>query len=596
MPLASRLFALLCLLAFTALAGDEAPSYAVRLFWRQVPEALELAPLLPFSPKSAPLLHLSDGRQLMLRGPLRVAARDAALQLGERFPTQVPSIESASRLRLRVPGGTWAEFAGQLRIWASGGELHAEIAMDPESYVRAVLAGEAGGIREPEALKAIAVAIRSYAFALGSRHADEGFTFCDTTHCQDLRLASRHPLLDEAVEETASEILWKEGAPVPAWHHADSGGHTEDARAVWGKDAPAWLRGQPDPSSLQPEALTWTARIRTADLVRALRAEGFAVAADTVPQVLKRHPSGRVALVLLDGRELPAATLRFAIGRRLGWNLVRSDLYTLRSDAETMVFEGRGAGHGVGLSQRGASAMAREGKSYRDILAFYFRGARVGVGARDIRWIQRGQGLLRIWFAGTVDESFPALAQRELRRIEATSGIRLRRPLAIRVYPDLDTYRNHAGNPGWMAASTNTAADGFRIAMQPLATLRRTDTLEALLRHELAHVLVLQEATRELPRWFHEGLARWLARGSTRGSESARPGSDALPFTSFQSLDEAFLSQQASRRAYAASTAERVVSAAIWQYGRDAVLSWVRRGPPHDDHVLLRELQHPGQR
>ncbi|MCW5966099.1 MAG: SpoIID/LytB domain-containing protein [Bryobacterales bacterium] len=594
--MASRLFPILCLLVSTAFAGDDAPSYTVRLFWRQVPEALELAPLSPFSPKSAPLLHLSDGRQLMLRGPLRIAARGASLQLGDRFPNHVGRVECLSRLRLRIPGGTWAEFAGQLRIWASDGELHAEVAMDPEDYVRAVLAGEAGGIREPEALKAIAVAIRSYAFALGSRHTDEGFTFCDTTHCQDLRLATRHPLLDEAAEETAGEILWKDGTPVPAWHHADSGGHTEDARAIWGKDAPSWQRGQPDPSSLQPEAFTWTARIRTPDFVRALRAEGFAVAASPAPQVLARHPSGRVALLLLDGRELPASTIRFAIGRHLGWNLVRSDLYTLRAEADAIVFDGRGAGHGVGLSQRGASAMARQGKSYRDILAFYFSSARVGVAARDIRWTQRGQGLLRIWFAGVVDESFPSLALRELRRTEAASGIELRRPLTIRVYSDLDSYRNHAGNPGWMAASTNTAADGYRIALQPLTILRRANTLEPLLRHELAHALVLQEATRELPRWFHEGLARWLASGISSNSENLRATRNVAPFPSFQSLDEGFVDAEANRRAYAASTAERVVAAAIRHYGRDAVLGWVRHGPPHDDHVLLRELQHAGQR
>ncbi len=585
-----RVLAFLLLAACSAAAA--ADGYTIRLFWAHAPNAVEIAPIQPFSARTSPLLQFSDGRQVMLRAPLRVTAEGAELRLGGRFPNRVHALQSDSPLRLRVAGGDWAEFSGALRVWAADDELHAEIHLETEAYVRAVLAGEAGGVRDIEALKAVAVAIRSYAFATNARHVDEGFTFCDTTHCQDLRLAARHPLLDEAVAETEGQLLWRDGSAVVAWHHADSGGHTEDARAVWGKDAPAWMRGQPDPHSLQPQPFRWNARIPIQDLARALRAEGIGVADREPPVVSTRHASGRAATIAMGGRSFPASALRFALGRQLGWNLVRSDLYEIAFEGGHVVFEGRGAGHGVGLSQRGAAIMARAGKSYREVLDFYFPGAKVGLNAQDLRWTRRGGGLLQIWYAGPVDEGFAAMASRELRRMEEATGISLRRTLEIRVYADLDSFRNHTGNPGWVAAGTTSGARADRIVLQPLAILRRSNQLESLIRHEFVHVLAMQEATRPLPRWFQEGLGRWLAReGSVTATHPSVAGS-AVHFLTMRDLDEGLVHAEGARRHAAASLAERIVRASVARYGRDEVLGWVRRGPPDDDHILLRELQH----
>src|SRR5690606_22760586 len=164
-------------------------------------------------------------------------------------PSRVKRFEASGEIRLRVPGRAGGALRGGLRGWAQDGELEAEATLDREEYVKAVLAGEGGGIRETEALRALAVAIRSFAFVNADRHKAEGFHFCDTTHCQDLLLVERNPALDRAVEDTPDELLWHDGAPVPAYHHADSGGKTESAQAVWGVDAPSWMEGGDDPYS-----------------------------------------------------------------------------------------------------------------------------------------------------------------------------------------------------------------------------------------------------------------------------------------------------------------------------------------------------------
>jgi stage II sporulation protein D len=589
------IFVVLALAAFGMASAQDASSpslmYKVRLFWQQVPPAIEIAPLIPFRAANAPSLQLHDGRQLMLRAPLPVTVKGSRLLLGDRFTNDTQTLVVTGLLRLRVPGGSWGQLPGVLRVWVEDGELQAEATLHREDYVRAVLAGEAGGISEPEALKAIAVAIRSYAFTLSNRHQSEGFHFCDTTHCQDLRLVDRGRLIDTAVEETANELLWRDGAPVQAWHHADSGGHTEDARAVWGKEAPAWMRGQQDPWSNKHGRKPWESKLRVQQIAQALAAEGYPPLTDAPPRVLTRLHSGRAAQVEIGGRRLPASTFRFVIGRQLGWNHLRSDLYEIYDEGEYIRVEGRGAGHGVGLSQVGAIELAKSGKSYREILAFYYHGARVGVQAQDIQWTLLSRGLLRFQFAASaVDSTFPPLVERELRRIEGAVGLRLSRPLTIRVYPDIDTFRNHSANAGWVAAGTRMVSESTEIVFQPLELLRRHNTLALLVRHELAHALVLQQASTELPRWLHEGLAHWLARGTSTPRHNGGKG-----FASFQELDEALLYPDLGRYEEAAALASQLVREAVRVHGTQAVLAWVRNGLPKDDHVLLRILQQPRQ-
>ena len=105
-----------------------------------------------------------------------------------------------------------------------------------DEYIAGVLAGETGNFKSDEALKAMAVAARTYAMHFGSRHALEHFDFCDTTHCQDLRIAGITDRLRKIVQSTAGEVLWYEGKPAATYYHANCGGMTEDGRFILGND------------------------------------------------------------------------------------------------------------------------------------------------------------------------------------------------------------------------------------------------------------------------------------------------------------------------------------------------------------------------
>ena len=105
--------------------------------------------------------------------------------------------------------------------------------MPIEKYVAAVLAGESNSFRSDEALKAMAVAARSYGLHFRGRHQGEGFDLCATTHCQRVEPGAVTSRIESVVSATAGEVLWYEGKPVFACYSRDCGGLTEDAAAVW---------------------------------------------------------------------------------------------------------------------------------------------------------------------------------------------------------------------------------------------------------------------------------------------------------------------------------------------------------------------------
>ncbi|MCC7341590.1 MAG: SpoIID/LytB domain-containing protein [Bryobacterales bacterium] len=575
-----RISILLCLAAIALLAG-EIPEYRVRLFSRSVPDALEIAPSPGVAGVQLPRLRLEDGREVWLRKPLLLRAQERWLLLGARYPSRFKHVDATGDFRVRIPGMPWGKPRGSLRIWAQDGELQVEAVLTSEEYVKAVLTGEGGGMRQTEALRALAVAIRSYAFANAGRHKSEGFDFCDTTHCQDLRLAERDAALDRAVEDTADELLWHGGAPVPAYHHADSGGHTESAQAAWGTAAPGWMEGHPDPPSTVPAPLAWSARLLKADIARALRAEGIPVRENPEVAVQTRTGSGRAARLVVGGREMPASDFRFAIGRQLGWQLLKSDLYDVRSEDAFVHFIGKGSGHGVGLSQRGAVEMARQGANYRQILTFYFPGTRTGVNAQGVQWRMLRTDRLRFFFAqGAADPAFAAAASAELARLETETQYRLRHEWTIRVYSSLDLFRNSAGLGGDIAA----AARGREIHLQPLATLRGQGNLRATLRHEFAHALILEEAQRPLPEWLHEAMARWLSGTLTQAGRPQPPRCAGV--TRFEDLERKTVGGWEARR-QATLVADEFLRLAIRQLGRQTVLGWPRAGfPGHHKEAL----------
>jgi stage II sporulation protein D len=439
-----------------------------------------------------------------------------------------------------------------------------------ERYVAAVLAGESSVFQSREALKAMAVAARTYAVRMRGRHASEGFDLCDTTHCQRLDLDAITPRLESAAGDTAGELLWFEGKPAFTPYTRDCGGRTEDASAIWPDMAEPYLKSHEDTYCKRAGTSAWQWNGDPRQILEALESSQLRGphALDGV-SILNRTASGRASTLLLRGGNesirISASSFRFAVGRDLGWNTLRGDRYEVRYSNGRFIFEGSGAGHGVGLCQTGAEQMGLASRSYREILAYYYPGTVVGLTGRGLPW-QRLRGEVMSLTTTQPDQDRPALALAEklARALAQRTHWAIPPDLELRIYPDLDTFRNATGEPGWVAAHTA----GRRIHLQPVAVLRSRGALESTLSHELVHVLMEAQAGPALPLWFREGLAAYLEKG--RGTGTARiPSEDDLRQTSDPAR---------ARRAYADAAA---MAASLGQhYGESAVLDWVKRGVP----------------
>jgi stage II sporulation protein D len=409
-----------------------------------------------------------------------------------------------------------------------------------EDYVSGVVTGESSVLQSDEALKAMAVAARSYAARLRGRHSSEGFDFCSTTHCQRF-VSPASARARTAAKATAGEMLWFDGKPAMALYSRSCGGRSESSPNF------PYLAVHDDPYCKSE----WTWQGSGAEIVRALQSAGL-----KTPDVLEsigivsRTASGRAAKLSLSGggrtELLAAGSFRFAMGRNIGWNTIRSDLFEVKPG---FVFHGRGEGHGIGLCQRGADEMGARGRNYHEILAFYYPHTLL------FQWTRlAAEHLVLFTTRPNADRRVLALAEQAY----ASFAFPWPKPpqVQIRIYPNLDAFRNATGEPGWVAARTS----GTEIEMQPFDVLQQHGALEATVRHEMLHAFVESAARPGLPVWFREGLVEWLLSEKQGGSNE----------------NDLAVNQRHER-----TQAQARVADLARRYGRAAVLRFVTDGLPH---------------
>jgi len=446
-----------------------------------------------------------------------------------------------------------------------------------EEYIAGVLAGETGNFKSDEALKAMAVAARTYAMHFGSRHALEGFDFCDTTHCQDLRIAGIDAHLRSIAEATAGEVLWYDGEPAATYYHANCGGTTEDGHFVLGNNEPPapFLVQHSDQYCVRNGSTQWRTEVAKRELQRALAADGIVVPGTLrTVSVLHRTPSGRVEFLRVTGSStitVPAVTFRSAIGRHIGWDRMKSNWYDVSDAGDRLTFHGRGSGHGVGLCQVGAEVMGEEGHSYREILSFYYPGTRLGVSAQGIPWQQfANEDVTLLTTRPDRDRPLLTLATGFVHESEENTGLLYRASPRLKIYPTVAAFRNSTGEPGWVAASTR----GRTIQIQPSDVLRETGTLESTIRHELLHMLIDSYALPGTPLWFREGLVLYL----TAPNASAKQSENVDDLKGLEKSLRSPASEEELRHAYAGARAR--VAQLARQHGKEALLGWVQNGLP----------------
>lgn len=282
---------------------------------------------------------------------------------------------SGDRFRVRV-GDADRQYAGELIVRTVGSHLELVNETPLRPYVASVVASELG-FDVTEAAKAQAILARTY--ALRRLGADGTFDLDDHQGSQVFRgLTTITATSRLAADGTAGEVLTYAGDLAEATYFSSSGGHTANNETVWRSAPVPYLRGVPDPYDSRSPHHTWTTRLPKRQVLSAL--ESVVGRGATGIVVEEQSRSGRVTQMRAIGAERPTFTgaqFRRHVNAVLGWRTIRSTKFDLSIEGNQYVLRGKGFGHGVGMSQYGAIGQAREGRSYQDILTYYFTGARV---------------------------------------------------------------------------------------------------------------------------------------------------------------------------------------------------------------------------
>ena len=253
-------------------------------------------------------------------------------------------------------------------------------ALPLETYVEGVVAAEISNDFPLEAIRAQAVAARTYAVYKLSRgrpdvHPDADL--CDDYHhCAAYRdvavetaAGSDLSRVRQAVRDTEGEILIYDGAPIAAVFHCVSGPRTEAAADVWGEDIP-YLQSEVSPGGSACSEYESSVTVPAEDF-RQIVQESFpsaevSGAPDTWFKASVRSDAGGVITVKLGGLTVEGTAVRELFG-------LNSTNFTITTTEDSITFHTIGYGHGVGLSQYGAKYLAEQGATYQDILSNYFQ-------------------------------------------------------------------------------------------------------------------------------------------------------------------------------------------------------------------------------
>ncbi len=253
---------------------------------------------------------------------------------------------------------------------------------DLEEYLPGVLAAEMPASYEIEALKAQAVAARSFIISRSQLHCDEhpDADICtSSSHCKAW-LSKGDALnkwknedrslywlkLCDAVSSTKGEYMVYEDEVVEAFFFANSGGKTEASEDVWGGGRPYLKSVASEWDTTSPDVFS-SVSVPVKSFMGILKAENPDISPDSIPQIgeIALTEGGSVSKIVINGQTFTGNKIRSLFG-------LKSAKFTISINNDSVDFSVMGNGHGVGMSQYGANFMAKSGKNYTEILSHYY--------------------------------------------------------------------------------------------------------------------------------------------------------------------------------------------------------------------------------
>jgi len=328
--------------------GDENSIYMIRsgLFGLKIERPEEYGDILEIKPLGDSFIKVNNRAY---RGEIEVRKKNDALFLSAVKKQGSPMTSEASLLVINE--------------------------VDLEEYLQGVMKHEISPAWPKEAVKAQAVAARSFALNKKLKNIGKPYDLCATITSQVYGgLSGEDPRSNEAIYETRGEILIYQEKPIAAYYHATCGGETEDVENVWGGRLP-YLKSVRCKYCKDSPHYEWEEKLSLSEISNALSHKGISEIESI--EIYKRSSTGRVVKLVIEdefGKHIISGNqFRMALGP----NLIRSTYFKMKEKRRRVEFKGKGWGHGVGMCQWGAKGMAEKGYNYKEILKHYYPNVKI---------------------------------------------------------------------------------------------------------------------------------------------------------------------------------------------------------------------------
>jgi stage II sporulation protein D len=335
---------------------------------------------LLIAPEKGTYQVIADGKNIITidaQNALKVTIIDDVIELkafeknlGRFSFVKLISFEDEKSLKVKPinPERKGRFFNDNLSISIENGLLRLINDSKLDNYIAGVSEAEAGSRSTPEFYKVQSILARTYALSHINKHQPEGFNLCDQTHCQAFFGRTSEADILQAVVATKGKVVVDENMNlIDAAFHSNSGGQTANSEDVWGKPM-SYLRSIKDSFSLKMPNSKWQRKMSAQDWLSYLKIKHNYPVEDSNARWLATHfkQDSRKANLEYYGIKVPLKNVRNDFQ-------LKSTFFSIETTGDTLVFNGRGFGHGIGMCQEGAMRMTKMGYSYQEVLSFYYR-------------------------------------------------------------------------------------------------------------------------------------------------------------------------------------------------------------------------------
>lgn len=290
--------------------------------------------------------------------------------IGKYKRIKISSIDplKSFRVKLVLPDRKPRFYDDNLYITTELGDLRCVNEISLDNYIAGVVQAESGKRSFQEFYKVQAILARTFALSHLQKHAPEGFNLCDFTHCQAYYGKTTELDIMKAVTDTRGKVVVDDNLNlIDAAFHSNSGGQTANSEDVWGSKL-TYLRSVNDTFSTKMPNAKWERKMAKEDWLSYLKLKHNYPILDSNARwlALNFKQDSRRSYIEANNIKVPLKNVRTDLQ-------LKSTFFSICNLGDSVIFKGRGFGHGVGMCQEGAMRMAKLGYKYPEVINFYYQ-------------------------------------------------------------------------------------------------------------------------------------------------------------------------------------------------------------------------------